>query len=267
MPMVTVNGTRLYCEDTGAGSEAVVFSHGLLWSGRMFDGQVAALRDRYRCITYDHRGQGQSELAAAGYDMDTLAEDAAALIRQLGAAPCHFLGVSMGGFIALRLAVRHPELVRSLLLLSTTAEAENPANRAPYEQTAQAARAFGMQAVADKLMPVMFGKKFLTAPNQAAVREEWLQRLLEVNPEGLYRTTQAVINRPSFAEEAAGIRMHTIIMVGDQDIPTPVEKSRRLAELIASAQLKYFEGCGHTLTIEEPQEVSRAIAEFLQKVR
>src|SRR5438128_2311715 len=104
MPRTTVNGADLYYEDTGSGREAILFAHGLLWSGRMFDAQVAALKGRYRCVTFDFRGQGQSEITTTGYDMDTLAEDAAALIQRLGIAPCHFLGLSMGGFIGMRLA-------------------------------------------------------------------------------------------------------------------------------------------------------------------
>ncbi|MBF6592693.1 MAG: alpha/beta hydrolase [Ktedonobacterales bacterium] len=103
MPTSIVNGARLYYEEHGAGPETILFAHGLLWSGRMFDAQVAALRDRYRCVTFDFRGQGQSEVTRGGYDMETLTEDTAALIATLGAAPCHFAGLSMGGFVGLRL--------------------------------------------------------------------------------------------------------------------------------------------------------------------
>ena len=90
-------------EDSGAGTsgETIVFAHGLIWSCRMFDVQVAALKDRYRCIAFDFRGQGQSGVTAFGYDMDTLTEDAAALIAALQVAPVHFAGLSMGGFVGL----------------------------------------------------------------------------------------------------------------------------------------------------------------------
>lgn len=84
------------------------FSHGLLMSCRMFDDQVAHFQDRYRCIVYDHRGQGQSEVTANGYDMETVYADAAALITALDAAPCHFVGLSMGGFVGMRLAAAAP---------------------------------------------------------------------------------------------------------------------------------------------------------------
>ena len=83
MPTVRVNGALLHYEDTGGAGAAVVFAHGLLFSGRMFDAQVAALKGRHRCITYDARGHGQSEVTRGGYDMDTAFADAAALIEAL----------------------------------------------------------------------------------------------------------------------------------------------------------------------------------------
>ena len=74
----------------------------------MFRAQIDRLKPHYRCIAYDHRGQGDSAIAPDGYDMDTLAEDAAALIVALDAGPCHFVGLSMGGFVGMRLALPGP---------------------------------------------------------------------------------------------------------------------------------------------------------------
>ena len=112
MPWLGVDGVELHYEERGgaAGGTPIVFSHGLLWSGGMFDAEVAALSGRYRCIAYDHRGQGRSATSPTPYDMERLADDAAALIEQLGAVPCHFVGLSMGGFVGMRLAARRPEL-------------------------------------------------------------------------------------------------------------------------------------------------------------
>src|SRR5689334_11537355 len=84
MPTIAINGTELYYEESGRGVP-IVFSHGLLWSARMYAPQLAALSEPYRCIAYDHRGQGRSATSATPYDMDTLADDAAALIEKLDA--------------------------------------------------------------------------------------------------------------------------------------------------------------------------------------
>src|SRR5262249_52496727 len=85
----------------------------------MFEAQVAALRDRYRCVTFDLRGHGRSELTTGGYDMDTLADDAVALIERLGGGPVHLVGLPIGGFTGLRVALRQPQLLRSLTLIGS----------------------------------------------------------------------------------------------------------------------------------------------------
>ena len=97
MPHVKTNGASIYYEEHGNGPDTIVFSHGLLWSGYMYQDQIAVLKDRYRCITYNHRGQGRSEVTQSGFDIDSLYEDSIALIEALGCAPCHFVGLSMGG--------------------------------------------------------------------------------------------------------------------------------------------------------------------------
>src|SRR5512141_257131 len=105
MAELEVNGTTLYYEDTGPGStgETIVFSHGLLWSTVMFARQIEALRGRYRCIAWDHRGQGKS---ASDYrhciGMELVTQDALALLDHLKLPPVHFAGLSMGGFVAMR---------------------------------------------------------------------------------------------------------------------------------------------------------------------
>ena len=100
--MIDVNGTRLYYEDTGPGStgETIVFSHGLLWCTALFAPQIAALRDRYRCIAWDHRGQGQSAIDHRNcIGIELVTQDAIALLAGLGTGPVHFVGLSMGGFV------------------------------------------------------------------------------------------------------------------------------------------------------------------------
>src|SRR5438445_11081604 len=125
MPTLDVNGTTLYYEDTGGAGPPLLFSHGLLFSGRMFEAQIAHLRGRYRCIAWDHRGQGRSADAPGRcVEIETVTADAVALIEALGLAPVHFAGLSMGGLVGLRIAARRPELIRSLLLMEPTAEPE-----------------------------------------------------------------------------------------------------------------------------------------------
>lgn len=263
MPTASVNGVSIYYEEHGAGEEAIVFAHGLLMSGRMFERQVAAFRDRYRCITFDFRGQGRSEIASSGYDMDTVSDDAAALIETLGCAPCHFVGLSMGGFVGMRLAIRRPELLRSLILLQTSAEPEPGENVGRYRLLSVVARWFGLGVVASRVMPILFGRKFLDDPARADERAQWRTLLLANDRVGITRAVTGVIERPGVSELLDRIALPTLVVVGDQDVATVPEKAEHIAAAISGSRLVIIPGAGHSSTIEEPDAVNAAITAFL----
>ncbi|HYJ79348.1 MAG TPA: alpha/beta fold hydrolase [Longimicrobiaceae bacterium] len=266
MPTLRINDATLHYEDTGAGAEAVVFAHGLLWSGRMFDAQVAALRGRYRCVAFDFRGQGGSEVTAGGYDMETLAADAAALIEALGCAPCHFVGLSMGGFVGMRLALHRPELLRSLTLIGTSADPEPPQNVPRYRLLGAVARLLGrtgFRLVSGRVMRIMFGRSFLEDPARAGQRREWERRLLENDRVGATRALVGVIERRGVHDELHRVAVPTLVLVGDQDVATVPGKAERIAAQIPGARLVVIPDAGHTSSVEEPDAVSRALEEHL----
>ena len=108
MATIDVNGTTLFYLDTGPGltGETIAFSHGLLWGTELFESQISALRDRYRCIAWDHRGQGQSapDPHRECIGMELVWQDAVAVLEALAPKPVHFCGLSMGGFTGMRMA-------------------------------------------------------------------------------------------------------------------------------------------------------------------
>lgn len=266
MPKLMVNGANLYYEVTGEGTETIVFAHGLLWSGRMFAAQVAALQARYRCITFDFRGQGQSEVTLTGYDMDSLAEDAWGVITALQAAPCHFVGLSMGGFVGMRLAIRYPELLKSLILLETSADPEPEENVGRYRMLNFVARWFGLRLVASRVMPIMFGQTFLHDPARAVERELWKQRLVENDRIGITRAVMGVVEREGVYEQLSRITTPTLVIVGDEDVATVPEKSRRIQSQIGGSDLVMIPRAGHSSVIEEKTAVNQAILTFLDQL-
>jgi pimeloyl-ACP methyl ester carboxylesterase len=253
----------MHVEDSGGNLPPVLFSHGLLWDTRMFAPQVAALRERYRCIAWDHRGQGRSEISADGYDMDTLAADAVALIGRLGLAPVHFVGLSMGGFVGLRLAVRHPQLLRSLTLIDTSAEAEPAANIPRYRMLNRVARWFGLRPVAGRVMPIMFGRSFLADPARAAERAEYRARLAGNHRLGITRAVRGVIERDGVADQLHRITVPTLILVGEEDVATVPAKSEAMHARIAGSRLVRIPRAGHTSTLENPAAINAALGGFL----
>jgi len=263
MPQVNVNGANIYYEETGSGPETLVFSHGLLMNGEMFSEQVKAFSDRYRCICYDHRGQSRSEVTVSGYDMDSLTEDAAALIRSLDCAPCHFAGLSMGGFVGMRLAIRHPELLKSLVLLATTADPEPEQNKGPYRRLAFVGRWLSFRLVLNPLMKIMFGRTFLEDPARADVREKWKNHLMGLDRVGTTRAAHGVIDREGVYDQLSAIRTPTLIIVGKEDVATPPVKSARMHDAIPGSVLCELPRGGHSSTIEEPEAVTLAMKDFL----
>jgi len=229
----------------------------------MFDKQVTQMKNRYRCVSFDFRGQGRSEVTREGYDMETLYEDAAALIEALKCAPCHFVGLSMGGFIGMRLASRRPELIRSLALLETSADPEPPENVTRYKRMTLVERWLGPRLVVGRIMPIMFGRKFLTDPARAKERREWQRRMEGNNRVGVSRAVMGVAERKGVRDELKMIRAPTLVIVGDQDVSLPLEHSERLREGIRGSRLVVIPGAGHTSTVEEPEAVNTAILEFL----
>lgn len=267
MPELSVNGATLHYESTGDGPETIVFAHGLLWSGEMFGAQVAALAPRYRCVTFDFRGQGRSEVTASGYDMDSLANDAVALIERLELGRVHFAGLSMGGFVAMRLAARRPDLLRSAILLETSADAEPPENVGRYKVLGNVGRWFGFGLVAGQVMPIMFGKTFVNDPARAAERATWRARLIGNDRIGISRALAGVIERAPIYPELGNVRVPVLAIVGDEDTATVPAKAERIVAAIPGARLVVIPRAGHSSTIEEPVAVNAALISFLDAIR
>ncbi len=267
MPKISINQVVYHYTDTEKGEEVIFFSHGLLWSGFMFHKQVQFLKDRYRVITYDHRGQGQTQASEGGYDMDTLFEDAVGLIQTLCPnQKVHFVGLSMGGFIAMRLAARRPDLLKSLILMETSADAEPPENVSKYRTLNTVVKWIGTWAVVGKVMPIMFGQKFLNDPVRKTEREEWKTQMKLCKVPGINRAVAGVIERKPIYNELINIKTPTLIMVGTQDVATVPAKAERIQAQIKDAELVYIEGAGHTSSIEEPEQVNATIETFLNKL-
>lgn len=263
MPHLTTNGVSFYYEDTGGPNPAIVFSHGLLMSNRMFAAQVDALKDRYRCVAYDHRGQGQSsDPGGRAHDMETCFRDAVAIIEGLDARPCHFVGLSMGGFVGMRLAARRPDLLYSLSLLETSAESEPADNVPKYRKMAFVAGWFGTRRVVDRVMPILFGKTFMADPAMAQVRAAWRAEIA-ARPRSIVRAVRGVIEREDVLEEITSIRLPTLVVVGDEDAATPPPKARRIQQLIPGSRLARIAAAGHSSTVEQPAEVTRVLSDFL----
>jgi len=264
VPRLEINGTSIYYEDSGPGStgQTIAFSHGLLWCTELFAPQIRALRDRYRCIAWDHRGQGQSAADDRHcIGMELVWQDAVALLTALDTGPVHLCGLSMGGFVAMRMAARRPDLVRSLILLETSADPEPTENVSRYRLLSAITRMLGPRVVKGRVAPIMMGQSIL---NDLSRREE-LAHYVDVmtRRRDVWRAVNGVLDRAGVFDELSRIAAPTLILVGDEDVATPAPKAERMRTAIAGAKLERVPRAGHSSPVEEPKLVTEHIERFL----
>jgi pimeloyl-ACP methyl ester carboxylesterase len=265
MAHLSLNGTSLYVEDTGGDRPPIVFSHGLLFSCRMWDAQVASLRSEYRCVAYDHRGQGRSDVPQERLvPIETCYDDAVALIERLGVGPVHFVGLSMGGFVGMRLAARRPDLVRTVTLLETSPDPEPAENVPRYRRLALVVKLLGARAVMGPVSKILFAHSWLEEPANAEQVAAWKTRL-GANRRSIVKAVHGVIERASIADELGAIRTPVTIAVGDEDVATVPAKSERIHALIPGSRLEIIPRAGHSSCIERPDAVTRIIRESIAR--
>jgi 3-oxoadipate enol-lactonase len=254
---------QLHVVQEGAGTP-IVFSHSLFFDLEMFDHQAAFFAQTHRVVRYDHRGQGRSAPAAPEtLDMDTLAEDAAALIEGLGAGPVHFVGNSLGGFVGLRLAARRPELLHSVAVLGSSGEAEH--RKAAFAPLVEAMRAQGTAPLIDTLMHIMFGDSFLADPSRAAERGHWRAKLAAL-PKGIAEAAHAVVFRAPILEALQGCRVPVLAIAGAEDHAYGPAEAENIAKA-SGGRATTVPRAGHSVALEEPEAVNLLLAMHFAETR
>ena len=262
MPTVLRDGQQLHYVDVGQGEETVVFSHSYLLDHRHFQPQIDALSQRARVVAFDHRDHGQSGPASAAYTLDDLVDDAVAVIEHAGAGPCHWVGLSTGGFVGMRLALRHPALLRSLVLMDTSAQPEPRWARLKYEGMFLALRLFGTGPLVDEVSRLLFSPVTRADPTKQPVVEQWVAHLRAADPRALVRFGRAIFARDDVSTALHAVDLPTLVLVGADDQATPPSRARHLAGLIPGARLEVIPDAGHICTQEQPEAVLASLNQF-----
>ncbi|MEZ7241066.1 alpha/beta hydrolase [Rhodococcus sp. GXMU-t2271] len=263
-----VRDVDLYCEDTGGEGEPILFLHGFLFDGRMYEAQIAALRDRYRCVTLDFRGQGRSGHARTGYQLEQLTADVLTVIRRLDLAPTHLVGLSMGGFVGMRIGAREPDLLRSLTLLNTGASPHPPGRYPLHLALTAVARLLGPSPapVLRGIEKELYGEPFRSEPGRKADREVWRRRWETADRSSLANTMLGMMVRPDIRDELPGVSVPTLIVAGQLDVEMPPRLAREMHTLIPGSQLVELDGVGHSATLEDPARVTGILERFLAEI-
>ena len=268
MPYATLNGIRLHYDTHGEG-DPVLLINGLSAPSANWLFQVKGFSPHYRVITFDNRGVGETDMPdAASYPTSQMADDAAAVLEHLDVRRAHVVGHSMGGTIAMELAIRHPKRVQSLSLCGTWAQGDGR-----FLHTIRAWMALWGRLDPDArfrhlVMPWLYTPAFFA--DQAQV-DETVKRVLSytfpTKPEAIQRQGQGILDwNGTRLREIKNLRVPTLVLAGRDDNLTVPAFSRALAALIPKSQLKLIPG-GHGFTIEYWEAFNRAVLGFLKSVK
>lgn len=253
------DGVEIAYDDVGSGVP-VLFVHGFPHNRTLWAPQLGALVDRARCIAPDLRGFGESSRHGP-FSIDQYADDVAMLARTLGVARAVVTGVSMGGYIAFSLWRRHRDLVRALVLADTRAGADTEEGRAKRQALIELARTRGSGAVADSQITGMIGKT--TREKRPRLIDD-VHGMLESAPvEGIVGALGAMMERVDSTPTLATIDVPALVVVGDEDVATPVSEARLLHSGIRGSRLEVIAHAGHVSNMERPAAFNHVLSEFL----
>jgi 3-oxoadipate enol-lactonase len=241
-----------YTGTGAADAPVVVLSNSLGATRGMWDPQVPALAERFRVITYDARGHGESPAPAGPYTLDDLTDDLVALLDEVGAQRAHVAGLSLGGMTAMRLAVREPQRVDRLALLCTSAKPDPK----PFLDRALAVRSGGTAPLAATV-----AGRWLTPP-YAAEHPDLVARLESMiagaDDEG-YAACCEVVAHVDLRDDLARITAPTLVVSGGEDPALPPEHQQLIADSIPGAELLTVSPGAHLANLEQPLPVTGAL--------
>jgi 3-oxoadipate enol-lactonase len=256
----TVNGIDLHYEDHGTG-RPVLFIHGFPLSGRMWEHLVTPLSGTYRLIIPDLPGLGSSEASAE----TSMARYADVLVELLDALdegrPVALVGLSMGGYVAFEFYRRHRRSVRALVLADTRAKPDTEQARQQREQDAQKVLRQGCAELAEAMLDKLF-----TPRASPQLRETWRGIMASSPPEGVAAALRAMAGRADSQPTLATIDVPALIIVGEDDVLTPVIEAQTMHEGIAGSRLVVVPGAGHLSPVEQPRLFAEALHKFLDSV-
>ncbi|MEZ4642905.1 MAG: alpha/beta hydrolase [Chloroflexota bacterium] len=261
MPYQQVGDIQLYYEIHGTG-EPVLLLHGLGSSVEDWELQLPLFSQKYQVVVVDVRGHGRSDKPSGPYSVPQFAADITAFIEQLGLAPLHMLGLSMGGMIAFQTAVDRPDLLRSMVIVNSYPELvpHNLQDRITWYRRHVIVRLLGMKRMGNYLGGVLFPEAHQAEPRRL-LAERW-----QKNDKKAYLAATQALYGWSMAARLGDIRCPTLIIAADQDY-TPIADKEVYTAKIPGARLVIIPNSRHATPIDQPEVFNRTVLDFWESVR
>ncbi|MFI5209228.1 MAG: alpha/beta fold hydrolase [Gemmatimonadales bacterium] len=260
---IRVGPSRLFVRDEGQG-EAFLLGHGMWCAGHMFDPMMAELADTHRVIIPDLRAHGRSGVPRTSWSVIDVAEDYLRILDALRVDRVILGGYSMGGMGAVHFALKYPDRLSALILMSTSASAEPWVRRRELDALAATVTVAGAPHwLALQAAYGVFTADFrLSSPE---VVEQWTEQVEAMSRRALVQALRAVSSRPSLEDRLGEITTPTLVLAGQRDWHLSSRHSVILSERIPGAELALLPGVGHGLPIERPGEAVKLIRLFLKQ--
>jgi len=236
----------------------IVLVHGFLMNSSMWDGVRACLPRTVHAVAPDLRGHGRCPATPSVRVADLADDMARQLTDAFGERPATVVGFSLGGYVALELVRAHPERVGSLVLVSTRARADDDDEVLARRELALRVATEGTSVAVDAYLPRLFSRAAA-----ATLREHWHDEMSEVDPVGAIAALGAMAERDDCEDVLAGFAGPTTIVVGEDDVLTPLAEARHMHELASGSRLIVIPDAGHMAPVEAPDAVASAIAALL----
>lgn len=261
---IKANGIQINYELSGKeDAPVVILSHSLASSLIMWEPQLKALEPHFRVLRYDIRGHGESDVTKGPYSLELLADDAVGLLDNLRIDRVHWVGLSLGGMIGQSFALNYPDRLLSLVLCDTTAKLLEEAQPI-WEERIKTAHEKGLDVLLDETMERWFSSSFLekNPPILSAIRKQFLLTSLEG-----YLGCAHAVRRINYLDKLSKIKIPTLIMVGEDDIGTPVSASKAIHERIENSKLVIIRSAKHLSNVEKQDEFNSALLSFLKEIK
>ncbi|MEI8373177.1 MAG: alpha/beta fold hydrolase [Planctomycetota bacterium] len=264
MPHLTLPGAELALADYGTG-RPVVLIHGFPMDHTIWTHQVQSLTPHYRVITPDLRGFGGSSVTPGKVTVEQWADDLAAMLDALKITePIVLGGLSMGGYVAFRFFEAYRSRLAGLILCDTKAVADTPQAAAGRLEMAQRIQREGTQFLAETMLPRLLAPA--TLDSKPEVVDRLRQIILAGDPSGYAATSRGLAERPNFTPLLPQIDCPTLLIVGRQDAISTVAEMKAMSRAIKGSRIVEIDNAGHVTPLEAPEEVGRAVEEFLKEM-
>lgn len=260
-----INGLNINYSITGNNNGLpVVFIHGFPFNRLMWTPQIKSISSKYRAITFDVRGHGDSDFGDGQYLIEIFVDDLIGLLDHLKIERAVLVGLSMGGYIALRAIERNPERVAALVLCDTKSSADSNEAKIRRSRQIQIVKSVGIGRFAEDFLKSIFSEKtFIRIPS---IVDMIRSIIVKTSPLSVASTLIALAARTDTTAVLSGINVPTLIMVGENDTLTTPADALEMKNRILNSEMYIIPDAAHMSNLENTAAFNKHLFDFLEKV-